>query len=1362
MAQARSGGALPDIRSLYRLGTATHLSDAELLGRFAARQTGAGAAADEAEAAFAALVARHGPMVLGVCRRALANPEDIEDAFQATFLVLVRKAAAVRIRGSLGAWLHVVARRTAARASAKSRRRTAAAELTVEPAVSGVDEALAELHTALDEEIERLPERFRSPLILCCLEGVSHAEAARRLGWPIGTVSGRLSRARQLLRKRLTRRGFGLAAGALGARLRPGAATAAVPETLVKSTCRIAARIATGAVTPTGTLPVGTLDLAELAFGGGLVSRVKTAVAVLAAVGTVAVGACVWARNAGRAPEGNRPGVTGLKNPGLAAAARRDEPHETDRSTIHFPADRPIGVLYTRPRDAKEWPGSDWSQLREAVGEVTIPAGRQVRLELSAGNRAGLSPLRRIEPDRLQSLHVRDTDLRGEALADLAHLTGLEEVNLLNSPIGDEGARHLAGLPRLKYLGISGCRVGDEGLARLAGLPELERLDLGHCWVTEAGLAHVGRIRSLRSLSLYRSDIDDQGLVHLGGLPVLESLRLADCLHISDSGLAHLRGLSHLRNLDLESAPITDAGLTHLARLANLENLNLAGTKVTDAGLVHLRGLGSLHRLSLPQGISDAGLAHVGAIRPLRDLTIRPGRVTDRGVAALSGLDQLRELNFHSGVKGSHVTDAAAAHLAGLPALRRLVLGSTEIGDGGLEALAGAKSLEWLLLYGNRVTSEGLRHLARLPALTRLELSGIRGPGGGLSHLSSLKGLTILKIYGDGWLGVDGGGGRPGDRGLGDLSGLTRLESLTVDLPLTDEGMRHLAGLTSLRWLEVRNTNNRITDDGLACVSRMPGLTQLLVSGWITDRGLTHLEGLRSLYRVSLGSRPGAISNQAAAALKVRNPSIQVMDYPRKRAGDPSPPTAGRAAPDLEVETFDGQKVQLSKLKGKTVLLHFWATWCTPCLEETPRLKAFVEGRRGAGRAFEAISLNLDDDAHWAKRHARRNQLNWPQAWVGVDSPACSAYGVNSAPHYVVIRPDGKIAYAGRDFEAATEAADRALEPPLPDDPLLAEQWYLHSPGGQAGSPGGIGATEAWRHIRPAEPIVVAVADLGMDDTHPDLAPNLWKNVRETPNGKDDDGNGYVDDLHGWDFAYATNNPISRPSRKFPEQHDHGTAVASLIAAVPNNGLGTAGVGRNVRIMNLRVGGEGEFEGQEFANLDATLPQAIRYAVRNGARVIVCTARGLKPSNRAFQESLREADGAGVLFVQAAGNQGKDIDDDPEFEFLSQSPNVILVGGTARDGTLEPRLNYGKRVGIVAPSVDMVFPSFGRYVRAKGPGTSFSAPIVAAVAATLLSQSPDLTPKQVIGRLREASVFEPGMEGKIGGGRLDMAQLFRP
>src|SRR5262245_59467150 len=172
----------------YLSGTAGGETDAELLGRFLDRRD---------EAAFALLVRRHGPMVYGVCRRLLPTDQDAEDAFQATFLVLARKARAAAPR-EVGNWLFGVARR-AALLSRRSiaRRRERVGDVPERPATPR-----DELRAVLDEELSRLPDTYRTVIVLCDLEGRTRREAAAMLGWPEGTVAGRLARARELLARR--------------------------------------------------------------------------------------------------------------------------------------------------------------------------------------------------------------------------------------------------------------------------------------------------------------------------------------------------------------------------------------------------------------------------------------------------------------------------------------------------------------------------------------------------------------------------------------------------------------------------------------------------------------------------------------------------------------------------------------------------------------------------------------------------------------------------------------------------------------------------------------------------------------------------------------------------------------------------------------------------------------------------------------------------------------------------------------------------------------------------------------------------------------------------------------------------------
>src|SRR5438270_7091043 len=203
-------------------------ADGELLARFAS---------DSDSAAFAAIVHRHGPMVWSVCRRLLARTEEAEDAFQATFVVLLRRATSIRQGALLGNWLYGVAYRVAVRARARAARRGALEKqgLAAEPAVAPTEPA-NDWQQLLHEEVVRLPEKYRRPIVICYLNGKTNEEAASVLGWPVGTVKGRLNRARDLLRRRLGRRGVCLSAGALTGALASARLEAAVPALLMTST----------------------------------------------------------------------------------------------------------------------------------------------------------------------------------------------------------------------------------------------------------------------------------------------------------------------------------------------------------------------------------------------------------------------------------------------------------------------------------------------------------------------------------------------------------------------------------------------------------------------------------------------------------------------------------------------------------------------------------------------------------------------------------------------------------------------------------------------------------------------------------------------------------------------------------------------------------------------------------------------------------------------------------------------------------------------------------------------------------------------------------------------------------------------
>jgi RNA polymerase sigma factor (sigma-70 family) len=309
------------LRTVFNLGTIGELTDGQLVERFATR------GGEAAELAFAALVERHGPMVLRVCRHAFDDQNDAEDAFQATFLILVKQARSLWVRDSLGPWLHRVAHRVATRArlSATRRReheRRAAAARPTSGAERGDWE---ELLTLLHEEIERLPERYRAPVVLCDLQGLTHERAARHLGWPVGTVKSRLARARELLRGRLSRRGMGLPAGllisekALAQAFHFRGVEVVLSGRLVESTVRAAVPFAAGKALAVGAISSRVAILIEEVLKTMVVSKLKLASAFVLLIGAAGA-AGVLAQQGSRS--GANPAAEQAQRPASAASRR--------------------------------------------------------------------------------------------------------------------------------------------------------------------------------------------------------------------------------------------------------------------------------------------------------------------------------------------------------------------------------------------------------------------------------------------------------------------------------------------------------------------------------------------------------------------------------------------------------------------------------------------------------------------------------------------------------------------------------------------------------------------------------------------------------------------------------------------------------------------------------------------------------------------------------------------------------------------------------------------------------------------------------------------------------------------------------
>jgi RNA polymerase sigma factor (sigma-70 family) len=295
----KAGAVLRPLRTLFHLGAVRELTDGHLLERFATDR------GEVAELAFAVLVERHGAMVLRVCQGVLGDPDDAQDAYQATFLVLIRKARTLWVRDSLGPWLHQVAYRTAshARSAAARRRRHERRAATSRP--EGRADGVDDLGRVLHEEIDRLPECYRAPVVLCDLEGRNHEQAARHLGWPVGTVKSRQARGRQRLRDRLRRRGLAPSAGLLMLAPRPGGPGPWLPLALVDST--------TGAVIRSASAPAvvrgSALLLAQEILRAMSMTRWSRAAAAVLIAGATAAGVGLLARSETAGPQARPEGA---------------------------------------------------------------------------------------------------------------------------------------------------------------------------------------------------------------------------------------------------------------------------------------------------------------------------------------------------------------------------------------------------------------------------------------------------------------------------------------------------------------------------------------------------------------------------------------------------------------------------------------------------------------------------------------------------------------------------------------------------------------------------------------------------------------------------------------------------------------------------------------------------------------------------------------------------------------------------------------------------------------------------------------------------------------------------------------------
>ncbi len=445
MASVRLSASNRHLQALFNEGAVGALTDDELLDRFNTRR------GEASEVAFATLVERHAPMVLATCRQLLGNVHDAQDASQAAFLVLARKARSIRNRQAIGGWLHAVALRIASKAKVAAARRRTHEQRGADMVMRRADEpASAELWADLHHQIDRLPDRFRLPIVLCYLEGLTHAQAAQKLGWPVGTVESRLARARERLRERLTARGAMTTVPLLSSSALPEMTPTAAPAAWIEATARAASRFAAGqAATVVASSSVASMTqgmLGTMAF-----HHVKLAIVFLLAVGVTVTGVMAALR------------VGAAKAPRVAQRTEQPTAPVAEKPAV-APTTIQVGGRVLDPNGkplpgARLWlafQGTDWTWSTR-VPQVRAASGPDGRFALIvADNDPEVSRALRMTsgmPDGFGAIHlVATAEGFGPSWTGLAEAKGDVELRLVRDDVPIEGrlinleGRPLAGI----------------------------------------------------------------------------------------------------------------------------------------------------------------------------------------------------------------------------------------------------------------------------------------------------------------------------------------------------------------------------------------------------------------------------------------------------------------------------------------------------------------------------------------------------------------------------------------------------------------------------------------------------------------------------------------------------------------------------------------------------------------------------------------------------------------------------------------------------------------------------------------------------------------------------------------------------
>jgi RNA polymerase sigma factor (sigma-70 family) len=1037
--------AVPLLLQQVRRLAAAAAPDDQILGDYLARHD---------EAAFAALVGRHGPMVLNVCRRVLRDAQAAEDVFQATFLVLAQRAVAIRRRASLASWLHGVAYRLAVRARRQRARRPRPAGDFSTYAGPATSEGLAwqEMLALLDEELRRLAERYRAPLVLCYLEGRTQDEAARALGWSLGTLRRRLEQGRELLQVRLRARGVTLSAALTGLL---AAGTASVPASLHAAAVATAMNITTRGASG--------MPATATASNPGRILRISTSMKTLVALAVcgATLGLGLWAY--GSANSANGPAAAPQAKPPAPAAGDGDAAFRLAREAVAAcGADTPYRVLLALAvQEAKRGHVVEASRrFQQAVDQLAAmdDRGRVGALVIlayhlaDAGDRAAAEIMVSEARQRIPKIPIASGrgDMQQFAVACLAEK--IDTVKALDwaKEILDASWRQSA----LRNTAVAQAKAGDiAGARRTVGLMR---------WPDES--AKLDSWQEIAAAQLRAGDKKAAEGTLRQALAVLEQIRKEE-----SHGNNLWQEVQFLVNHAVAQGQTGDrAGAK--ATLARVEKLLEPGARAERLNLLHL----------LPR-LAD-GQAKVGE----REAALRTIERYSRVEKERHDEEPLLPASVHLALGNYDAAVRSAQHSTDY-ILIQTCLALAEAGrHQHAVALARGEKSEVSRALGLLAAADGA--LSRVPPERRPRYSGtfpLKLPAKSSAPPNAAEPAPTPQERMDAaiqkWEQAGANFSKDTDTCAGELLGLAReyprdpvaYKALAWIIEVGHATPAAKEALTLLRQDHLASKKIGDVCEMAAFLVRQPEEVEQMLRAVVEKsahrlpRGQASLALARFLHdaakRVRFVQRQQTpedikglekmFSPEELQRLRAADPAALEKEaerlYERVAAEFPSlfpdrstaPLGAsarmalneirllavGKTAPEIDGEDLDGKPLRLSAHRGKVVVLTFWATWCGPCRAMVPQERALLE--RHSGRPFVLLGINGDSDRAKLRAWLDENPLPW-RSWRDDRDAAerhgriARAWNVSTWPTVYVLDPNGVIRYRdvfGKELDEAVE-----------------------------------------------------------------------------------------------------------------------------------------------------------------------------------------------------------------------------------------------------------------------------------------------------------------------------------------------------